>query len=193
MVFPIKHKKVLSIAAAVLSAAVILAAFYAFRHKDTASQPAKIDERPVEPNKPKTNSPPAAVADSRTAKLIKDMQNIDTVYSKDLLKLYPLGYTLFSIEKGAEIVVMDKERLKDKLIITWDGSEVTDWTDKHLSITVTALYDIETGNIFKNPGIIIPRKTGTAYQAQSIGKLKIFTETIVDDSEGLICLIGLKE
>ena len=118
---------------------------------------------------------------------------IDKTNHNKLIQTYPLGYVLFAIKNGEEIITQSTSRLQKEWIVDWNSAKVITINENQISIMHPSFYSKDgERSIFGN--IITASRTKRSINPVfKMFGIELFYGILTDDSNGIICLIGLKE
>lgn len=134
-------------------------------------------------------------------KLVEKGQDYYNIHWKELEEKYPEGYVLFIVDKERHIWKPWKSQFSEKFEVHLDTAEVSTLSKEFIAFKFPTIFlrlpngekeRLSHGNILGGPRKIgILRGVSQLLQDET-SNYKLETEILVDDIEGLICLLGLK-
>jgi len=124
--------------------------------------------------------------------LLERMQQIDETEHEKLIQTYHLGYVLFAIIDGDEIITQSTNRLQKGWRVAWNSAKIVTINEKRISLMHPGFYSKDSKRAIVGNIIGIPRKKGTVNPVIKAFGIELFCGVLVDDSTGIICLLGLK-
>jgi len=127
--------------------------------------------------------------------LLEQMQRTEQADHDEFTREYGLGYALFAVKDGREIITLDTKRLEHRLHVNWADAKIAKLTDESITIQLSNLFDRKYGNSIRMPfGLSISRKADNIPGPRLIiGGVEVTTKLLYDDGKDIICLIGFRE
>ncbi len=131
--------------------------------------------------------------EKKQTRLLEQMKLHDETNHEILIQTYPLGYVLFAIKNGEEIITQSTNRLQKRWRVDWNDAKVITINENWISIMHPGFYSKDgkrgiVGNI-----IGASRKKRNINPVFKGFGLELFYGILADDSDGIICLLGIKE
>jgi hypothetical protein len=144
-----------------------------------------------------------------TIRLLKDMTVLDQTNNEALMQKYPLGYAMFAIKNGDQIITLDKDRLGERFTIDWNEAKIIEINKNNIKIKFPRLIDKVSGAAIiynddkfdreKYASVLAvgiwsyPRKLGVTGGSIYLGNTEIRVEILVDNNSELIMVLGFKD
>ena len=123
--------------------------------------------------------------------MLERMVLIEKTNSNALIKEYPLGYILFANTYQNRIIPYDRPLTNFEYSINWDKSKILSIDIEAIRVSIRG---IKLGNSYCDEIIFnIERNTLEPQPELHAGELLVYTQMLKDDTEGFICLLGLKK
>lgn len=125
-------------------------------------------------------------------RLLEQMQHLDKTNHEKLIRDYPLGYLLFAIKSGDEILTQSTNQLQKEWKVDWNSAKIIEIDEKQITLMPPGLYAKDGKRAIAGNIIGISRREGSFRPVLKAFGIELFCGVLVDDSTGIICLIGLK-
>lgn len=125
-------------------------------------------------------------------RLLEQMRRIDETEHEKLIRDYPLGYLLFAIKGGDEILTQSTNQLQKEWRVEWNSARIISIDEKQISLMPPGLYAKDGKRAIVGNIVSTSRKEGSVSPVLKIFGVELFCGVLIDDSTGIICLIGLK-
>lgn len=126
-------------------------------------------------------------------RLLEEMQVLDETNHEKLIQTYPLGYALFAIIDGDEIITQSTNRLHKGWRVDWNCAKIITINENQISLITPSFYSKDGERVISGNIVGVSRKEGTANPVIKAFGIELFCGVLVDDSSRIVCLIGLKE
>ncbi|HIJ53406.1 MAG TPA: hypothetical protein HPP66_09675 [Planctomycetes bacterium] len=126
---------------------------------------------------------------SKLGKLLEKMQHVSETDHEKLMQEYPLGYILFAIKDKHEIIGKQSQQEWE---IDWNSARILALDEKQILFSLPNMRSNDGERKFGTNTVTISREKGIALVIKAFG-VEIFSGVLVDDSSGIVCIIGLKE
>lgn len=120
--------------------------------------------------------------------LLEKMQRISETDNEKLMQEYPLGYILFAIKDNHEIIGKQSQQEWE---IDWNSARILALDEKQISFMLPNMRSNDGESGFAGNTVSVPREKDVVPVIKAFG-VEIFSGILVDDSSGIICIIGLK-
>lgn len=128
----------------------------------------------------------------KQTRLLEQMRRIDETEHEKLIRDYPLGYLLFAIKGGDEILTQSTNQLQKEWKVDWNSARIIEINEKQISLMPPGLHAKDGKRGIAGNIVIVSRREGSISPVLKIFGIELFCGVLVDDSTGIICLIGLK-
>jgi len=125
-------------------------------------------------------------------RLLEQMRRIDETEHEKLIRDYPLGYLLFAIKDGDEIITQSTNRLQKEWRVEWNNARIIAIDEKLIALMPPGLYAKDGKRAIVGNIVGTSRKEGSASPVIKAFGIELFCGVLIDDSTGIICIIGLK-
>lgn len=125
--------------------------------------------------------------------LLEQMQLLDEANHEKLIKEYPLGYVLFAIRDKDTIVTQSTDRLQKGWRVDWNSAKVVTINENQISIMHPGFYSKDGKRSIVGNIVGASRKIRIVNPVYKMFGIELFCGILADDSDGIICLLGLKE
>jgi hypothetical protein len=144
-----------------------------------------------------------------TIRLLKEMTYLDQTSHEALMQKYPLGYAMFAIKNGDQIITLDKDRLGERFTIDWNEAKIIEINKDKIFMKLPRLIDKASGaallynddkydreiytNVLSVGQWVFPRKLGVMGGTIYLGNTEIRSELLVDNNNEIIMVLGFKD
>lgn len=121
------------------------------------------------------------------------MQLLDETNHEKLIQTYPLGYVLFAIIDGDDIITQSTNRLQKGWRVDWNCAKIITINENQISLMTPSFYSKDGERVISGNIVGVSRKEGSVSPVYKMFGIELFCGVLVDDSSRIVCLIGLKE
>jgi hypothetical protein len=129
----------------------------------------------------------------KQTRLLEQMKLLDVKNHEKLIQTYPLGYVLFAIKNDEEIITYSTNRLQKGWRVDWNDAKVVTINENQISIIHPGFYSKDGKRAIVGNIIGASRKKRNINLVSKGFGLELFCGILADDSDGIICLLGIKE
>ena len=131
--------------------------------------------------------------EKKQTRLLEQLKLHDETNHEKLIQTYPLGYVLFAIKNGEEIITQSTNRMQKGWRVDWNDAKVITINENWISIMHPGFYSKDDKRALVGNIIGASRKKRNINPVYKMFGLELFCGILADDSDGIICLLGIKE